>query len=73
MFDQKIFGERLKALRLETKTSQTAIGNLLGVGKTQISEIENGHRATTIGNLVVLADYFGVTTDYLLGRSEKRN
>ena len=72
MFDQKTFGERLKFLRSERKISQAAVGDLLGVGKTQISEIENGHRATTIGNLVVLADYFGVTTDFLLGRSEER-
>ena len=64
-----ILSDRLKQLRKERNLSQADIGNLLHVTKTQISDIENARRTTTIDNLVTLAQFFNVSTDYLLGLS----
>jgi transcriptional regulator with XRE-family HTH domain len=46
------------------------LANYLGVTKTQISDIENGKIATTMDKFIALADYFDVSLDYLVGRSD---
>ena len=58
MFSRKIFGERLKQLRIEKKARQFNLAELLNVTRTQISDIENGKTTTTIEKLWLLADYF---------------
>jgi transcriptional regulator with XRE-family HTH domain len=70
MFEKKIFGQNVRELRIANQDSQTALAQHLGVTKTQISDIENGKIATTIEKLCALADYFGVSLDYLVGRSD---
>lgn len=70
MFDKKIFGSRVRSLRQQQGISQSTIATYLGVTKTQISDIENGKIATTIEKLYALADYFNVSLDYLVGRSD---
>ncbi|MDR0571091.1 MAG: helix-turn-helix domain-containing protein [Clostridiales Family XIII bacterium] len=70
MFDKKLFGSTLKALRTARGDSQAELGVVLGVTKTQVSDIENGKVATSVERLVALADYFGVSLDYLVGRSD---
>ena len=45
---------------------------MLGVTPTQISDMERGRRTTTLEKAVELADYFGVSLDYLVGRTDKR-
>jgi len=69
MFDRIFFGERLRALRIAKDVPQTTLANLLGVTRTQISDLENGKTTTSIERLVQLAEYFDVSTDYLLGRT----
>jgi transcriptional regulator with XRE-family HTH domain len=72
VFDKKNFGERLRALRTDGGVPQTTIASLLGVTRTQISDIENGKTTTSMERVAQLADYFRVTTDYLLGRVENQ-
>ena len=72
MFDQKIFCERLKALRLEKGISQTELGNALGLSKQAIYDMECGRRTTTTKNIYLLAEALETTTDYLLGRTDAR-
>lgn len=67
MFDQKIFGERLLSLRENKKLSQSAVAKVLGVTRTQLSDMENGKAGTTLTRLVMLAEFYHVSTDYLLG------
>ncbi|MDY3906066.1 MAG: helix-turn-helix transcriptional regulator [Lawsonibacter sp.] len=67
MFDIKIFGERLRAAREQKKISQKSVAELLGVTRTQISDIENGKTGTSMARLVTLAEFYHVSTDYLLG------
>lgn len=69
-FEKILFSERLKGLRLQKNLKQDDIGKIIGVTKTQISDMENGRRTTTIENLAILATYFNVSTDYLLGRTD---
>lgn len=71
MFDPTIFGQRLFQLRKEKGVTQTALGSLLGVTPTQIGDMEKGKSATTLPRLYMLCDYFGVSADYLLGRSDR--
>jgi len=70
MFSKKIFSTRVKALRMQKKSSQETLADLLGVTRTQISDIENGKTTTSLERVYTLADYFDVSLDYLVGRSD---
>lgn len=62
-----LFGNRLKELRKNKNISQEEIGELCGVAKTTISNWENNITQPPIETITKLAQYFSVTTDYLLG------
>ena len=67
------FGERLRELREERNIAQKALAAVLGVSPRMVSFYESGaHFLSDESQLCRLADYFGVTTDYLLGRSNIR-
>ena len=70
MFSKEIFAYRFKQLRKAIGASQQSIADLLGVTKTQISDIENAKTTTSIERLYILADYFNVSIDYLTGRTD---
>lgn len=70
MFSKEFFGNRIKELRKASNATQADLSSILGVTKTQISDIENGKTTTSIERLCALADYFNVSLDYLVGRSE---
>lgn len=63
----RIFCERLKELRNDRNLSTKKLGELTGFGNSTISRWETGVNDITSDNLIVLAKFFGVTTDYLLG------
>lgn len=67
MLDMKIFGERLRNLRKEKKLVLADIAKLLNVSTTQISDMENGKTTTSLQRLVMLAEFYQVSTDYILG------
>lgn len=60
---------QLKALREDAGLSQTALSEALGVAQTSIGNYERGERVPDSEILEKYADYFGVSTDYLLGRT----
>lgn len=66
------FSERLKELRQEKGLSQQQLAiNLKGkISRTAIAQWELGTRIIKSDSLIILADFFGVTTDYLLGRTD---
>ena len=70
MFDAKIFGARLRALRRAKDISQGKLGQLLGVTATQIGDMEHGNTTTTMSRLYQLSQYFEVSSDYLLGLTD---
>ncbi len=61
------FGTVLKQLRKSHSLTQSELGASVGLSKAVVSKYENGMGFPTFDMLIRLADYFGVTTDYLLG------
>lgn len=70
MFDKKLFGECIRRLRTERGVSQSALAEYLGVSKQAVSMIESGKRAPSPDVFISLADFFDVSLDYLVGRSD---
>lgn len=70
MLNRKIFAERFKNLRLEKSISQQDIAASLGVDRSIVSHWERGTRIPSLDIAYALADYFDVSLDYLVGRSD---
>ncbi|WP_446715388.1 helix-turn-helix domain-containing protein [Caloramator sp. Dgby_cultured_2] len=62
----------MKKLREEKSVSRNELAEELNVSTQTIANYENGNREPNFDNLIKLADYFKVTTDYLIGRSDFR-
>ena len=62
---------RLKELRKKRKISQLKLALDLNMNQNSISRYENLEREADYDTLIRFADYFGVSLDYLLGRSDK--
>ena len=65
-----IFSERLRDLRLEHGMTQEEVGKIIGVKRYSIYGYEKGNNYTEVPGLITLADYFGVSIDYLVGRTD---
>ena len=61
------FGAVLKQLRKSHNLTQEELGLRIGLSKAVVSKYENGIGYPTFDMLIQIADYFSVTTDYLLG------
>lgn len=61
---------RLKYLRKKKKISQLKLAIDLNMNQNSISRYENGQRQADYETLIAFADYFDVSIDYLLGRTE---
>lgn len=64
---------RIKMLREERNIFQKDLAHLLNVSIPAINYYENEKRAMDTKTASILADYFNVTVDYLLGKSDIRN
>lgn len=67
---EDIFPERVLSLRKARGLKQEELGDAVGLTKFAISDIERGKRLTSMEVLVALADFFDVSLDYLVGRSD---
>lgn len=61
---------RLKELRNKRHISQVKMAMDLNMNQNSISRYENGEREADYETLIAFADYFGVSVDYLLGRTD---
>ena len=68
----EIFADRIKELRLERGLTQEAVGEIIGVKRYAVYSYEKGRACPEMKGLVALADYFGVSMDYLAGRTDNR-
>jgi len=66
----KIFAERLQELRKGKGLSVRKLAAATGLQHSAISRWENDLNNAGLEEVVLLANFFGVTTDYLLGRTE---
>ena len=64
---------RLKELRKARKTSQLRLAIDLNMNQNTISRYENMEREADYETLIRFADYFNVSVDYLLGRTDLRS
>ena len=62
----------LKELRKEKGLSQIAVQMQTGIEQALISKYENGERVPPTETLMQLADFYGVSMDYIVGRTERK-
>jgi transcriptional regulator with XRE-family HTH domain len=65
-----MFKERLKQLRKERKYTQQQMADALGITLRAYQMYEGGENGPGVSGLIALADYFDVSLDYLVGRSD---
>lgn len=65
-----MYFQRLKDLREDKDMKQVQIAELLGIQQTVYSRYERGFQNIPIEHLIFLADYYNVSTDYILGRTD---
>ncbi len=66
----KSLGNRIKYLREKHNISQIEFSKKIGVSNAVLSRYESGDRKPDYDILQIIADYFEVSTDYLLGRTD---
>ncbi|MCM1494707.1 MAG: helix-turn-helix domain-containing protein [Bacteroides sp.] len=64
-----MIGKQIKELRKSKHLTQTELSEYLNVGQSTLANFENGKRIIPVDIIIKLANYFNVTTDYLLGLS----
>lgn len=64
---------RLADLRKKSNLSQADLGKIMGAAQNTISNWENENRKIDTDSLKFLANYFNVSVDYLLGRTDEKN
>lgn len=67
----EILAERLLKLRKDRKLSRKDVAQATKMAERTYQRYENAEREPDATALLALADYFGVTTDYLLGRTNE--
>ena len=66
-------GDRIRKLRTEKELEQKELAQIVQVHKGTVSNWENNKRIPDSEMLIKIANYFSVTTDYLLGNTNNRN
>ena len=68
-----MYFQRLRDLREDMDMNQTQIADMLGIKQTVYSRYERGFQTIPVEHILVLADYYGVSTDYIFGRFYERS
>lgn len=64
-----MYFQRLRDLREDMDMNQTQIAKMLGTSQTVYSRYERGFQTIPVEHLLILADFYNVSTDYILGRT----
>ena len=72
MFDQKLLGNRIKALRIQMCLSQDKLGELAGLNGKYLGEVERGNSNISIVNLSKLAEVLDVPLATFMSTSHER-
>lgn len=67
-----IFNERLRMLREEMGVSQDVVAREVGIALRNYQRLEKDGNGPNVKNLVQIAEFFNVSIDYLVGRTDKR-
>jgi len=68
-----MLGQRLKSLRIERELKQIDLANMLGISRTTYTQYETEKSEPDLETLTKLANFFNVSVDYLLGRTNIRS
>ena len=68
----ELFPERLRELRKKRGLSRKTLAELSGIASNRVSVYERGEHSPTIETAAKLADFLGVSMDYLCGRGETK-
>lgn len=69
---KEYFSNKIKKARLEAGYTQEQVASLTGISQEIISRIETGAREPSLENLGILADFYEVSIDWLLGTGKKK-
>lgn len=72
MTESNEFGGRLFALREENNINKTELAKVLNMSRSMITMYESGERMPSIEVLLKISDYYSVSIDWLLGRTENK-
>ncbi len=64
-----MFFQRIKDLREDRDMRQADVAEILGIKQTVYSRYERGYQSIPLEHLIKLADYYKVSIDYILGRT----
>ena len=67
-----MINQRLKQLRTENHLTQAQLAEILGIAKTTLAAYEQGKSEPNIELLIRMSNYFCVTVDYLIGKTDKK-
>ena len=65
-----IFSERLKSLRLSKNLKQSDMAKIINLSTRGYQSYETNDRKPSYDNLILISDYFNVSIDYLVGRTD---
>ena len=68
----KNLASRLRLLRKERHMTQEEVASALALQRSTYAYYETGRTMPKLGNLIRMAEFFGVTTDFLIGKSDRR-
>ncbi|MCH5170946.1 MAG: helix-turn-helix transcriptional regulator [Oscillospiraceae bacterium] len=64
--------KRIKELRIEKGESQLKVSTILGIEQSYYSKLELGKHEISVKDLKKIAEYFNVSTDYILERTNRK-
>lgn len=67
---RSVFFRRLRDLREDHDFRQEDVAEVLGISQTVYSRYERGFQTIPVVHLLKLADFYSVSTDYILGRTD---
>ncbi|MCQ2491280.1 Helix-turn-helix domain-containing protein [Ruminococcus sp. YRD2003] len=67
-----MYFQRLRDLREDMDMNQTQVAELLHTSQTVYSRYERGFQTIPVEHLLILADFYKVSTDYILGRTNNK-
>ena len=68
-----MLGDKIKSLRKERRITQNELANGIGLSRSSIGMIESNKNGASSEKLREIADFFGVTVDYLLSENDENN
>ena len=69
----KLYLKRIKELRQEQARTQINLSTLLGIDQSYYSKLERGQHEISVSDLQKIADFYNVSVDYLLERTDNKN